>query len=238
MISISSDGTINLNWVQNGIKNQKKFKSMKKAEEYMQVVEEVQNSIKLCEEMDKFNKNFEYDPQIVNLKIDNIYKEVNQLKESISVKDKLNKKLGISVKKLSEQPRNVIDKKSFISEIKGIRTDIENLDRFFKEHAIISMRKEILEAVQDMKRYYKHQRELVKETRDMFKDVKKEIIEKFGSITTKDKVLSIKEVSKYLGVSYSKVQDLMFSQKLPFFQVGNRYKIKENDLEKWIEKKL
>ena len=237
MISISSDGTINANWVQNGIKHQKKFKSMKKAEEYMEVVEEAQNSIKLCEEMDKFNRNFEYDPKLVNLKIDKIYKEGNQLKESIAVKDKLQKKLGLSVKKLSEQPRNVIDKKSFINEIKGVRKDIENLDRFFKEHSIISMRKEILEAVQDMKRYYKYQREMIKETRDMFKDAKKNLFEKTSSIMVKDRVLSIREVAQYLGISYGTVREMMLQGKLPYFRVGRRYRVKEPELKKWLDKK-
>lgn len=236
MISISSDGTINANWVQNGIKNQKKFKSMKKAEEYMEVVEEVQNSIRLCEEINKFNKDFEYDPKLINLKIDQIYKEVNQLKESISVKEKLQKKMGTSVKKLSEQPRNFIDKKSFMSEIKGIRRDIENLDRFFKEHTIISMRKEILESVQDMKKYYKYQRNLIKETRDMFKEAKKNLFEKAASITVKDRVLSIKEVAQYLGISYGTVREKMFQGKLPYFMVGRRYRVKESELKKWLEK--
>ena len=85
MISISGDGTINANWVQNGIKKQKKFKSMKKAEEYMEVVEEVQNSIKLCEEIDKFKKNFEYDPKLINLKVDKIHKEINNTFRHIQV---------------------------------------------------------------------------------------------------------------------------------------------------------
>ncbi|MBF0252290.1 MAG: helix-turn-helix domain-containing protein [Candidatus Omnitrophica bacterium] len=237
MISISDGGTINANWVQNGVRHQKKFKSMQKAEEYMEVVEEVQNSIKLCEEMDKFNRNFEYDPKLVNLKIYKIFKEVNQLKESISVKNKLQKKLGVSVKKLSEQPRNVIDKRSFMNEINGVRKDIENLDRFFKEHAIILMRKEILEAVQDMKRYYKHQRELIKETRDMFKDAQKSLFEKTSSIMVKDRVLSIREVAQYLGISYGTVREMMLRGKLPYFRVGRRYRVKEPELKKWMEKR-
>jgi len=237
MISISDDGTINANWTQNGIRNQKKFKSMKKAEEYMEVVEEVQNSIKLCEEMDKFNKDFDYDPKLVNLKIDKTNKEINLLKESASVKEKLQKKLGSATRKLAEQPRNLIDKKTFMSEVKGIRRDVENMDRFFKEHAIVSMRKEILESVQEMKRYYKYQREMIKETRSMFNEAKKNLFDKTSSITVKDKVLSIREVAAYLGVSYGTVQMLMFRNKLPFFKVGNRYRIKENELKKWISKK-
>ena len=236
MISISGDGTINANWTQNGIRQVKKFKSMKKAEEYMEVIEEVQNSIKLCEEADKFNRNFEYDPKLVNLKIEKTNKEINHLKESASVKEKLQKKLGTAVKKLAEQPKNVIDKKTFMSEVKGIRRDVENLDRFFKEHAIVSLRKEILESVQEMKKYYKYQREMIKETRSMFNEAKKNLFEKTSSITVKDKVLTIREVAAYLGLSYGTVQMLMCRDKLPYFQIGNRYRIKELDLKKWMEK--
>lgn len=236
MISISGDGTINANWVQNGIRNQKKFKSMKKAEEYMEVVEEVQNSIKLCEEADKFNKNFEYDPKLVNLKIDKSHKEINQLKESINIKEKLQQKLGTAVKKLSEQPRNVVDRDAFFQEIKSLKRDIERLDRFFKEHAIVSLQVSMKEALEEMRDYFKQQKETIKGTKDLFRQLEKDVLQKFSSITTKDRVLSIKEVAKYLGVSYSSVQSMMFIKKLPYFRVGNRYKIKENDLAKWIAK--
>jgi len=206
MISISGDGTINVNWVQNGIRNQKKFKSMKKAEEYMEVVEEIQNSIKLCEEVDKFNRNFKYDPNLVNLKIDKTHKEINQLKESTIIKEKLQKKLGAAVKKLSEQPRNVIDKDTFFKEIKSLERDIERLNRFFKEHALLSLQVSMKETLEEMKGYFKHQKEGIKDTKDLFKQLEKDILQKFSSITTKDRVLSIKEVAKYLGISYSGVQ--------------------------------
>jgi excisionase family DNA binding protein len=210
---------------------------MKKAEEYMEVVEEVQKSIKLCEEIDKFNRNFEYDPKLVNLKIDKNFKEINHLKESVSVKEKLQKKLGTSVKKLAEHPRNFIDKKAFMCEVKSIRGDVEKLDRFFKEHAIVSMRKEILESVQEMKKYYKYQREMIKETRAMFKEAKNNLFDKTSSIIVKDKVLTIREVATYLGVSYGTVQMMMFRDKLTYFQIGNRYRIKERELKKWIDKR-
>jgi len=236
MISISNDGTINVNWVQNGIRNQKKFKSMKKAEEYADIIKEVQNSIKLCEEVDKFNKNFKYDPKLVNLKIDKIHKEINQLKESTNIKEKLQKKFGKAVKKLAEQPRNVIDKDTFFRETKSLRQGIEALDRLFKESALLSLQVSMKETLEGMKGYFKQQKEGIRETKELFKQVEKDILQKFSSITTKDKVLSIKEVAKYLGMSYSGVQAMMFMKKLPYFLVGNRYKIKENDLAAWIAK--
>jgi len=92
------------------------------------------------------------------------------------------------------------------------------------------------EALDEMKEYFSYQKQVVKDVNVMFKDLKKEVLQKFSSITTRDKVLSINETAKYLGISYSTVQMMMFEQRLPYFKVGNRYKIKENDLEKWIKK--
>ena len=77
---------------------------------------------------------------------------------------------------------------------------------------------------------------MIKETRAMFNEAKKDLFDKTSSITVKDKVLTIREVSAYLGVSYSTVQMMMFRDKLPYFQVGNRYRIKEQELKKWIDK--
>lgn len=210
---------------------------MKKAEEYMEVVEEVQNSIKLCEDVDKFNKNFDYDPKLVNLKIDKIHKDINQLKESISIKEKLQKKLGVSAKKLSEQPRNVIDKDAFFKEIKQLKTEINRLDRFFREHAILSLHKSLQGTLAEMKEYFTYQKVTIKNIEEMFRQLRKEVVQKFSSITTKDKVLTIKEVAKYLGISYSTIQSMMFMQGLSYTKVGNRYRIKENDLQSWLEKR-
>jgi len=92
------------------------------------------------------------------------------------------------------------------------------------------------EALDEMKEYFSYQKQVVKDVNVMFKDLKKEVLQKFSSITTRDKVLSINEVAKYLDVSYSTVQMMMFEQRLLYFKVGNRYRIKENDLEKWVEK--
>jgi len=203
----------------------------------MEIVEEIQNSIKLCEELDKFNNNFEYDPKLVNLKIDKIHKEVNHLKESISIKEVLSKKLGKVAQKLSEQPRNVIDKDTFLKEIKQLKVEINRLDRFFREHAILSLYKSLQETLVEMKEYFSCQKATIQNVEEMFRQLRKEVLQKFSSITTKDNVLTIKEVAKYLAISYSTVQSMMFTQDLPYARVGNRYRIKENDLRAWLEKR-
>lgn len=115
------------------------FRSVKEAERFQELVEDIQNSIKLAEEMGKFNRDFDYDPSLVNLKIEKVGKDIINLKESLRVKQALQKKLGIAAQKLSEQPRNVIDKDTFFKEVKSLRREIERLDRFFKEHAIVSL---------------------------------------------------------------------------------------------------
>jgi excisionase family DNA binding protein len=236
MISINSDGRIQVGWIQNGIKDRRIFRSVKEAERFQDLIDDVQNTIKLCEEVDKFNRDFNYDPDILNLKLENIDKDIIQLKERLRIKRDLQKKLGDRVKKLAEQPRNVIDRETFLKEIKQIKSEINHMDRFFKEHSIIFLQKSLKEALDEIKEYFNHQKQAVKDIDIMFKGLKKEILQKFSSITTKDKVLSINEVAEYLGVSYSMVQTIMFEQRLPYFKAGNRYKIKENDLEKWIEK--
>ncbi|MDP8212795.1 MAG: helix-turn-helix domain-containing protein [Candidatus Zapsychrus exili] len=234
MISIAQDGKINVNWVQNGIRGKKVFRSIKEAERFQELVDDIQNSIKLAEEMGKFSRDFDYDPSLVNLKIEKVGKDIANLKESLRVKQTLQKKLGMATQKLSEQPRNVIDKDTFFKEIKSLRRDIEHLDRFFKEHAIVSLHVLMKGTLEEMEGYFKQQKETIKDTKNLFWQLEKDVLQKFSSITTKDRVLSIKEVAKHLGVSYSGVQTMMFMKKLPYFRVGNRYRIKENDLTKWI----
>jgi len=236
MISVNSDGRIQVGWIQNGIKNRRTFRSVKEAERFQDLVDDVQNTIKLCEEVDKFNKDFSYDPDMLNLKLENIDKDIFQLKERLRIKRDLQKKLGDRTQKLAEQPRNVIDKETFFKEIKQIKSEINRMDRFFKEHSIVLLQHALKEALDEMKEYFSYQKQVVKDVNVMFKDLKKEVLQKFSSITTRDKVLSINETAKYLGISYSTVQMMMFEQRLPYFKVGNRYKIKENDLEKWIKK--
>jgi len=236
MISVSQDGKINVNWVQNGIRGKREFRSVKEAERFQELVDDIQNSIKLAEEINKFNQDCNYDPSLVNLKVEKVGKDIANLKESLRVKQALQKKLGMAAQKLSEQPRNVIDKDTFFKEIKSLKRDIERLDRFFKEHTMLSLQASMKEALEEMRGYFKLQKDGIKETKELFKQIERDILRKFSSITTKDRVLSIKEVAKYLGVSYSGVQTMMFMKKLPYFRIGNRYKIKENDLAKWIAK--
>ena len=117
MISIGSDGRTYVHWTQNGIKNKKVFRSDKEADRFQELVDDLQNSMKLCEEMDRFNRDFNYDPALVNLKVDHVDKEIQNLKESIRIKQGLQKKLGVAVQKLAEQPRNVIGREEFLKQI-------------------------------------------------------------------------------------------------------------------------
>ena len=138
---------------------------------------------------------------------------------------------------MADQPRNVIDKDTFFKEIKQLKVEINRLDRFFREHAILSLHKSLQEALAEMKEYFTYQKTTIQNVEEMFRDLRKEVVQKFSSITTKDKVLTIKETGEYLGISYSTVQSMMFMQGLPYTRVGNRYRIKENDLQAWMEKR-
>ncbi len=235
MISIGNDGKTYVHWVQNGIRNKRGFRSTKEAERFQELLEDIQDSMKICEEIEKLNRDINYDPKIINLKVEKVGSEIEALKERLRVKQALQKKIGDSVQKLAEQPRNVIDKETFFKEIKQLKTEINRLDRFFKEHAIVSLHHSLLEAVKEMKEYFHYQKEAVKKTEDIFKELKNELVKKFTSITTKDRILSLEEAAKYLGASYSSIREKMLLGELPFFRVGNRYKVKENDLLKWIE---
>jgi excisionase family DNA binding protein len=235
MISIGNDGKTYVHWVQNGIRNKKGFRSTKEAEKFQELLEDIQDSMKICDEVEKLNKDINYDPNLINLKVEKVGKEIEALKERLRVKQALQKKLGDAVNKLVEQPRNVIDRDTFFKEMKQLKVEINRLDRFFKEHAIVSLHSSLLEAVKEMKGYFHYQKETVRRTEDIFRELGKELSKKFASITTKDRVLSLEEAAKYLGASYSSVREKMLLGELPFFRVGNRYKVKENDLLKWIE---
>lgn len=235
MISIGDDGKIYVHWVQNGIRNKRCFRSTKEAERFQELVEDIQDSMKICEEVERLNKDINYDPQIINLKVEKVGKEIEALKERLRVKQSLQKKFGDAVNKLAEQPRNVIDKDAFFKEIKELKTEINRLDRFFKEHAIVSLHRSLQESVKEMKEYFSYQKDAIKRTESVFQELKSELSRKFGSITTKERILSLEEAAKYLGASYSTIREKMLLGDLPFFRVGNRYKVKENDLLKWIE---
>ncbi|MEI7752455.1 MAG: hypothetical protein WCJ71_10260, partial [Candidatus Omnitrophota bacterium] len=118
MISLGANGGINVGWVQNGIKLRRRFKSIKEAERFQEVVDDAQNAMRLAEEMDRFNRDFKYDPKLVELKNAELGKEIEEMKERIRLKQTLQKKLGEAQHKLSEQPRNIIDRASFMKEIK------------------------------------------------------------------------------------------------------------------------
>ncbi|GEM_PF-1168597 len=236
MISVQNDGKLCVIWVQNGIKNRRYFRSEKEARQYQELLEDLQNTIKLCEEIEKFNKNFMYDPNIVDLKNAELGKEIEELKERIRIKKSLQKRLGEASQKLAEQPRNVIDRTSFFKEMKEIRNDINRLDRFFKEHAIIRLNQQLHEALDQMRLYFHRQKESIKAISNEFNAIKKEVIQNLGSIKTKDRVLTLMEVAEYLHISRSTVEAMMFLEGLPYFKVGIRYRIKEADLTRWIEK--
>ncbi len=123
-----------------------------------------------------------------------------------------------------------------MKEVKEIRSNIDRLDRFFKEHAILTLNKSLNGAVEDMKTYFKYQKESLKGVEKLFSELKQEVVNKIGSVTTKDRVLSLKEAAQYLGVSRATIE-MMFADGLPYFRLGSLYKIKENDLKKWVDKK-
>jgi len=200
MISVSESG-YNVGWIQNGINLKRKFKSLKEAERYQELVEDVQSAIRLAEETDRFNRDFKYDPKLVELKNAELGKEIEEMKERIRLKQTLRKRLGEAQHKLSEQPRNIIDRASFMKEVKEVRSNIDRLDRFFKEHAILTLNKSLTGAVEDMKTYFKYQKESIRGVEKLFAELKQEVVNKIGSITTKDRVLSLKEAAQYLGVS-------------------------------------
>jgi len=237
MISVASDGKLCVGWMQNGINHKRYFRSEKEAERFQEMVVDIQNCMKLSEEMERFARDFNYDPKIVELKFAQLGKEIEELKERIRIKEALKKKLGVAAQKLADQPRNVIDKDIFFKEIKQLKVEINRLDRFFREHAILSLHKSLQETLTEMKEYFTCQKTTIRNVEEMFRQLRKEVVQKFSSITTKDKVLTIKEVAGYLGISYATVQSMMFMQGLPYTKVGNRYRIKENDLQGWLEKR-
>ena len=125
MISLGSNGGVNVGWVQNGIRLSRRFKSIKEAERFQEIVDDAQNAMRLAEEMDRFNRDFKYDPKLVELKNAELGKEIEEMKERIRLKQTLQKKLGEAQHKLSEQPRNIIDRASFMKEVKEIRSNID-----------------------------------------------------------------------------------------------------------------
>lgn len=234
-ISVNYNGKLCVGWIQNGIHNRRCFRSEKDADKFQEMVNDIQNCIKTAEEMERFNRDFNYDPKIVELKNTQLAKEILELKKKVRIKNALQKKLGTAVQKLAEEPRNIIDKDTFFKEIRQLKIEINRLDRFFREHAIVALNISLQETLKEMKAYFNYQKEAIKRTEDMFKEIRKEIIGKFSSITTRDKLLSISEAAKYLGISYGGVRKLTYMQKLPFIKIGGRFRIREADLTNWLE---
>lgn len=52
-----------------------------------------------------------------------------------------------------------------------------------------------------------------------------------------DKLLSVKEIAKILGVSDRTVREYIYNESLPAIQVKKRYRIKRTDLDNWLEVK-
>jgi len=52
---------------------------------------------------------------------------------------------------------------------------------------------------------------------------------------TEDKVFTIPEVAAYLKISKSKIYYLVSQKQIPHLKVGRNVRIRESDLQKWLE---
>jgi len=48
-------------------------------------------------------------------------------------------------------------------------------------------------------------------------------------------IYTIPEVAEYLKMSKSKVYDLVKRQKIPYIRIGRNVRIRQSDLDKWLE---
>jgi excisionase family DNA binding protein len=48
-------------------------------------------------------------------------------------------------------------------------------------------------------------------------------------------IMTITEVADYLNVPYGQIFNLIHGRSLPAFRVGKHWRIKKDDLEKWVE---
>jgi excisionase family DNA binding protein len=53
---------------------------------------------------------------------------------------------------------------------------------------------------------------------------------------SEDPILTIPEVARYLKVSKSKIYDLVSKQEIPHLRIGRNVRIREKDLQMWMEK--
>jgi excisionase family DNA binding protein len=51
-----------------------------------------------------------------------------------------------------------------------------------------------------------------------------------------EEIYTIPEVAKYLKLSKSKVYDLVKRERITFIKIGRNVRIKESDLDDWLEK--
>ncbi len=51
-------------------------------------------------------------------------------------------------------------------------------------------------------------------------------------------VMNIKEASDYLGISPDTLYRYVYSDRIPAFKLGNRWKFKKAILDRWIERKI
>lgn len=51
-----------------------------------------------------------------------------------------------------------------------------------------------------------------------------------------DKIYTIPEVAEYLKLSKSKVYDLAKRERITFIKIGRNVRIRESDLDDWLEK--
>lgn len=51
-------------------------------------------------------------------------------------------------------------------------------------------------------------------------------------------VMNIREASDYLGISRDTLYRYVYTDRIPAFKLGNRWKFKKGILDKWIERKI
>lgn len=51
----------------------------------------------------------------------------------------------------------------------------------------------------------------------------------------KDQAMTIRQVAKYLQVTEKTIYKLAWTGKLPGFKVGNTWRFKKEDIDRWIE---
>ncbi len=52
-----------------------------------------------------------------------------------------------------------------------------------------------------------------------------------------EKIYAIPEIADYLKMSKSKVYDLVKKEKIPFIKIGRNVRIRETDLDQWLDEK-